>query len=84
DKDGNLCPNADNQLIFNVSGAGKFKVVCNGDPTSLEMFHLPTMKVFSGKLVVTVQSLEEAREIELKVKGKGLKAETITIQSKKQ
>ena len=82
DKDGNLCPNAANQLNFDVSGAGKFKVVCNGDATSLEMFHLPTMKAFSGKLVVTVQSLEEPGEIELKVIGKGLKSETIKIQSK--
>jgi beta-galactosidase len=83
DKVGNLCPNGDNQLSFDVSGNGKFKVVCNGDATSLEMFHLPTMKAFSGKLVVTVQSLEEAGEMELKVSGKGLKSETITIQSKK-
>ena len=83
DKDGNLCPTADNQLDFDVSGAGEFKVVCNGDATSLEMFHLPTMKAFNGKLVVTVQSLEEAGEIELKVKGKGLKAGKLKIQSKK-
>lgn len=81
DKDGNLCPNADNQLNFEVSGAGKFKAVCNGDATSLEMFHLPTMKAFSGKLVVTVQSTEESGEITLKVKGKDLKAGTITVYS---
>ncbi|MBW6535672.1 MAG: DUF4982 domain-containing protein [Mariniphaga sp.] len=81
DKDGNLCPTANNQLNFDVYGAGKFKVVCNGDATSLEMFHNPTMKAFSGKLVVTVQSLEEPGEIELKVTGKGLKSETIKIQT---
>jgi beta-galactosidase len=81
DKDGNLCPNANNQLNFSVSEAGKFKTVCNGDATSLEMFHLPTMKAFSGKLVVTVESLKEAGEIELAVKGKGLKPGKIIIQS---
>ena len=81
DKDGNLCPNADNQLDFKVSGEGKFKAVCNGDATSLEMFHLPTMKAFSGKLVVTVQSTEEAGNIQLEVNGKGLKKETITIKT---
>lgn len=52
DKDGNFCPNATNQLNFKVTGAGSFMAVCNGDATSLEMFHLPTMKTFSGKLVV--------------------------------
>ena len=72
DKDGNLCPNADNQLEFKVSGLGKFKAVCNGDATSLEMFHLPTMEAFSGKLVVTVQALKESGVIQLEVKGKGL------------
>jgi len=82
DKNDNVCPNAHNQLNFKVSGAGTFKTVCNGDATSLEMFHLPTMKAFSGKLVVTVQSLEEAGEIELEVKGKGLKTGKIIIQSR--
>ncbi len=79
DKDGNLCPNAENQLNFSVTGAGKFKAVCNGDATSLELFHLPTMKAFSGKLVVTVHSLEEAGEMTLEVKAKGLKTGKTTI-----
>ncbi len=79
DKDGNFCPDADNQLSFEVEGAGKFKAVCNGDATSLEMFHLPTMKTFSGKLVVTVQASEEAGDIGLEVKGKGLKTGKITL-----
>jgi beta-galactosidase len=83
DKDGNICPNANHQLDFDVTGAGQFKVVCNGDPTSLEMFHKPTMKAFSGKLVVTLQSEEgKTGEINLKVKGKGLKTGKITIESK--
>jgi len=82
DKDGNLCPISDNQLEFEVSGAGKFKAVCNGDATSLEMFHLPTMKAFSGKLVVTVQASHQAGRINLEVKGKGLKTGNIAIQSK--
>lgn len=81
DKDGNLCPKANNQLDFKVSGASDFKAVCNGDATSLEMFHLPTMKTFSGKLVVTVQSLKEAGEITVEVNGKGLRTATISIRS---
>jgi len=81
DKEGNLCPDAHNQLDFNVSGAGKFKVVCNGDATSLEMFHLPTMKTFSGQLVVTVQSLMETGVINLEVSGSGLETgkKSITV-----
>lgn len=56
DKDGNLCPDADLPLHFAVEGAGSFKAVCNGDPTSLESFAQPTMKLFHGKLVVVLQA----------------------------
>ena len=81
DKKGNLCPTATNQLKFSTKGAGKFRVVCNGDATSLEQFHLPTMKTFSGKLVVTLQSSNNAGNIELSVSGKGLKSGKIVIES---
>lgn len=83
DKDGNECPTATNQLKFEVQGKGSFKVVCNGDATSLEMFHLPTMKLFSGKLVVTVQSIKEAGTMKLIVKGKGFKNAEIVLESKR-
>ena len=81
DKNGIPCPTATNQLKFKVGGAGKFRAACNGDATSLELFHLPTMKLFSGKLVVLVQSSEMPGEIELAVSGKGLKGEKITVLS---
>lgn len=81
DKDGISCPNATNQLQFKVSGKGKYRAACNGDATSLEMFHLPTMKAFSGKVVVLVQALEEAGNIKLTVTGKGLKTATLNINS---
>ncbi len=82
DKDGIPCPTASNQLNFKVSGAGRFKAACNGDATSLEMFHLPTMKAFSGKLVVLVQSCENGGDIELEVTGKGLETAKMAIASK--
>ena len=59
DKDGIPCPTATNELKFNVKGTGSYRAACNGDPTSLELFHLPAMKLFSGKLVVLVQSGNE-------------------------
>lgn len=81
DRDGNECPTATNQLTFKVKGKGSFRAVCNGDATSLEMFHIPTMKLFSGKLVVTVQSSKEAGDIQLVVKGAGLKPSEIVLKS---
>ncbi|MGO4770564.1 DUF4982 domain-containing protein [Flavobacterium sp. W22_SRS_FK3] len=83
DKNGNLCQTATEQLKFNVTGKGTYRAACNGDATSLELFHLPTMKLFSGKLVVLVQSTEEAGKIELSVTGKALKTGKITLNSNK-
>ncbi|MCF2591035.1 DUF4982 domain-containing protein [Prevotella hominis] len=68
DKDGNECPLADDELTFEVTGAGTFKAACNGDATSLEPFTHPHMKLFSGKLVVIVQSSTQKGNITLKVK----------------
>ena len=68
DKDGNECPLADDELTFEVTGAGIFKAACNGDATSLEPFTQPQMKLFSGKLVVVVQSKKQVGDITLKVK----------------
>lgn len=79
DKDGNVCPAAQNQLNFMVSGKAAFKAVCNGDATSLELFVEPTMKVFNGKLVVLVQAGKETGNAKLTVTGKGLKKGEVTL-----
>ena len=77
DKDGNECPLADDEMTFEVSGAGTFKAACNGDATSLEPFTQSQMKLFSGKLVVIVQSKAQKGNITLKVKDakRGLEKE---------
>lgn len=81
DKDGNSCPNAMQQLKFKVSGQGTYRAACNGDATSLEIFHEPTMKLFNGKLVVLVQSTHSPGKIELTVSGNGLKTAKIPLLS---
>ena len=79
DKNGILCPSATNQLKFKVTGNGTFRAACNGDATSLELFHIPTMKLFSGKLVVLVQAKKQAGKMQLKVTGNGLKTASLKI-----
>ena len=83
DKNGIECPTATNQLKFKVEGNASYRAACNGDATSLELFHLPTMKLFSGKLVVIVQASKKEGDIELTVTGKGLKTGKLSISSKK-
>ena len=68
DKNGTFVPDATDQLSFEVSGQGKFRAVCNGDATSLEPFTKPSMKLFSGQLVVVVQAGKEKGQLTLVVK----------------
>lgn len=83
DANGNLCPDADTQLAFQVKGnSARFNSCCNGDATSLEVFTNPTMKAFHGKLVVVVESTETSGASTLTVTGKGLKAAKATIDVK--
>ena len=70
DAKGNLIPDADDLLTFEVKGAGTFEAVCNGDATSLEPFTKPTMRLFSGQLVVIVRSAKHAGTLTLTVSDK--------------
>ena len=85
DKDGNLCPDADTQLSFDVSGAARFNSCCNGDATSTEVFVAPTMKAFHGEVVVVVEATKNKGIATLTVSGKGLRKGNIqlSIESKK-
>jgi beta-galactosidase len=83
DKDGNLCPNADNQLSFKVTGKGAgFKAVCNGDATSTESFTQPTMKTFKGELVIVISSTETKGNSLLTVSAKGLTSGKVAFSTK--
>ena len=82
DKRGIEVPMADDQLTFEVKGAGSFRAVCNGDATSTEVFTEPTMRLFNGKLVVTVQAADHAGKLQLTVRDKSnsrVKASTVSI-----
>ncbi|MDR1504854.1 MAG: DUF4982 domain-containing protein [Prevotella sp.] len=79
DKDGNLCPDDQRQIIFSVTGDGSYKASANGDPTSLELFHLPRMQVFNGQLTSIVQSGEKAGKLIFEAKAKGLQAGRIEV-----
>lgn len=82
DKDGNLCPDADNQLIFKVksnAGVARFNSACNGDATSLEVFTQPTMRAFHGQCVVVVEAGSVSGDAVLQVSAKGLKSASMPL-----
>lgn len=70
DENGVEIPDADDQLEFEVTGAGTFRAACNGDATSLEPFTEPRMRLFAGKAVVTLQSATTEGDISLTVRDK--------------
>ena len=80
DKDGNFCPTDEREISFKVKGAGVFKAVANGNPSSLESFQTPKMKLFSGQLTALVQSAEKGGIITLEATAKGVKAGKISIE----
>ncbi|MDN3669440.1 beta-galactosidase GalB [Echinicola jeungdonensis] len=79
DKNGNLCPTDQRSISFKANGEGKYRAAANGDPTSLELFHHPKMKVFNGQLTAIVQAGENPGEIILEAKAKGLKKAKVEI-----
>ncbi|MDD2512779.1 MAG: hypothetical protein PHS71_05940, partial [Proteiniphilum sp.] len=54
----------------------------NGDPTSLDLFHLPQMHLFNGKLVAIVESADKPGTITFDANAKGLRSASIKIQAK--
>ena len=55
DKDGNLCPLAEDQIFFSVSGNARIIGTDNGCQTSMESFVAPQRKAFFGKCMVVVK-----------------------------
>ena len=81
-KDGNLCPLDANFISVKVKGAGYYRAGANGDPTSLESFQAPGMKVFSGMMTAIVSPTETPGEIILEATAQALKKASVRIESK--
>ena len=82
DKNGNLCPNADNLINFSVKGAGILKSVGNGNSISLESFKDNKIKAFSGECVLIVQSSKNSGDIEIKASSRKLHSCELKIATK--
>lgn len=82
DKDGNPVATAEPTVKFNVKGAGKFRATANGDPTSLRVFHLPEMELFSGAATAIVQAADKPGTVTFKVTSPGLKPAELTLTTK--
>ncbi|MDH6534862.1 DUF4982 domain-containing protein [Parabacteroides sp. 52] len=79
DKQGNLCPDAAHKIKFQVRGAGSFRAAANGDPTNLELFHLPQMSLFKGELTAIVQTSEKPGVILFEASAPGVRSAKIEL-----
>ena len=79
DKDGNLCPNDQRLVRFSATGSGHYRASANGDPTCLDLFHLPEMHLFNGQLTAIVQSSELPGNIQFEARAKGIKSGVLKI-----
>lgn len=79
DKEGNLCPNADNLVHFDVQGAAFIAGVDNGSQTSMEHFKDNKRHAFYGKCLVVLQNNGEKGSITLKASSDGLTANALTM-----
>ncbi|MBK9105276.1 MAG: DUF4982 domain-containing protein [Saprospiraceae bacterium] len=79
DKNGVLCPNADQLIKLNVMGEGVIAGVGNGNPQSMEPFQANQVRLFYGKAMLILHSSLSKGEIRVTASSKGLSDDTTTI-----
>ena len=83
DRNGNLCPWAEDEITFAVTGAGRNVGVDNGSPISLEPFKANKRKAFYGKALIIVQSDKyRSGDITVTAAAAGLMPANTTIAAK--
>lgn len=79
DKDGNICPYAENQIFFDVSGAADIAGVDNGCQTSLERFKADNRKAFAGKCLLVLKSKKSPGKVMISARGVDLKPGSLLL-----
>lgn len=79
DRQGHLCPRADNSIVFKIAGPASVAAVCNGDATSLESFKNNRMKAFNGMCVAYLRSASGVGEVNMSASANGLAKGTVVL-----
>jgi beta-galactosidase len=79
DANGVLVPQANNSIVFSVSGSGKIIGTDNGNAISHESYQATTRTAFSGKAVAIIQSSTTAGTITVKATSGSLTEGSATI-----
>jgi beta-galactosidase len=81
DADGNLCPNADHAIKFELDGPASIAGVGSGDLTSRESYQANPRRVFQGRSLVVVRCGDEIYRLKLTAKAEGLQSDTVSIET---
>ncbi|HEX6430761.1 MAG TPA: beta-galactosidase GalB [Niastella sp.] len=81
DKNGNLVPDADNNIAVEMAGEGILAGMDNGYPASLESFKAPSHKAYKGLCLAIVQSTQKAGPIRVTIHSPGLPSGAVLLQT---
>ena len=81
DKDGNIVPNAANNVKFEVKG-GTLVGVDNGKQADHQSYQEDNRNAYNGSLVAIVQATDKAGEISVTASSKGLDSATVNVTAK--
>ncbi|MEJ2650108.1 MAG: DUF4982 domain-containing protein [Sedimentisphaerales bacterium] len=79
DENGNIQPNAENRLVFNVEGSGVIAGVDNANLKDLDQYVGTTRKAWHGRALVVIKSTQNTGDIKLTVSSPGLPDSFVTI-----
>ncbi len=83
DEQGNLVPEANHLINFQVTGAATLAGVDNGYQASMESFKMPYRHAYNGLCLAIVRTTEQAGTIQLTATAEGLLPQTLVLESKK-
>jgi len=81
DKDGNLQPNAENELHFTIDGPGVIAGVDNANLKDTSQYIATTRKAWHGRAMVVIRSNKTDGDIQLTVSSPGLSESIMVIKS---
>jgi beta-galactosidase len=82
DDEGNIQPNAENLLHFNISGPGVIVGVDNANLKDLEPYIGTERKAWHGRALVVIKSTQSTGEIRLKASSETLRGDDVVIKVK--
>jgi beta-galactosidase len=82
DGEGRVVPTADNEVTFEIEGAGSLLGTDNGDPASHEDFKSNRRKAFNGLCLAIVKSNGKAAQIQVGAVSPALQAARVAILTK--